>query len=69
MADDTQPVNTNGPLNHDYDYTNGKLTPKGGAKPADPNRVPLGDGLADRARQAVKGRQSQVDKAIEDAGG
>lgn len=34
-------------------------------KKRDPNDVPLGDGLADRARKAIKSRRQQLDEAID----
>jgi hypothetical protein len=34
---------------------------------ADPKKVPLGSGLADKAKQAIIGRQKQIDDAVDDA--
>lgn len=66
-----QPDNTDGgsTLNHLYDYITGKTAPKGGSSPQDPNKVPMGAGLADKARQVIKGRGKSVDDAIAEAGG
>jgi hypothetical protein len=69
MADPTNADDNGSALNHLYDYVTGKLTPKGGAAPQDPNKVPIGDGLADKARQAIKGRQRSIDDAVAEAGG
>jgi hypothetical protein len=35
----------------------------------DPDDVPLGGGMAERARENIKSRKSRLDKAIEDSGG
>lgn len=32
-----------------------------------PNIIPLGDGLADNARLAIRGRQSQIDSLVNQA--
>lgn len=69
MSDQKDDTDGGSALNHLYDWMTGKTTPKGGANPRDPNKVPMGAGLADKARQAVKGRASQIDQAVEDAGG
>lgn len=34
---------------------------------ADPNDVPLGSGLAERARSALRGRRSRIDDALKEA--
>lgn len=36
-------------------------------KKADPNDVPLGTGLADRARAKIKSRRKSIDEVVEDA--
>lgn len=66
-----QPDDTDGgsTLNHLYDWMTGKMTPKGGASPRDPNKVPLGTGMAEKARQTIKGAGDRLNKQIEDAGG
>lgn len=40
---------------------------KKGKKDADPNDVPLGTGLADRARAKLRGRRKSIDDVVEDA--
>lgn len=69
MSDQDDNTESGGTLNHLYDWMTGKMTPKGGAKPQNPNKVPMGDGLADKARQAISGRQRQIDDAVAEAGG
>jgi hypothetical protein len=34
-------------------------------QPADPKKVPIGSGLADRAKQTISGRQKQIDDAVD----
>lgn len=34
-----------------------------------PQDVPLGTGMANQAKEVLQNRKSQIDKAIEDAGG
>lgn len=36
---------------------------------ADPGDVPLGTGMAGKAKTAIQSRQSRIDKALKDAGG
>lgn len=40
-----------------------------GNKAKDPNRVPLGDGLADRAKRRLRNRNEQIDSIVDSANG
>lgn len=40
-----------------------------GNKAKDPNRVPLGDGLADRAKGLLRNRNEQIDSIVDSANG
>ena len=70
-------------MNHDYDKDTGEFTPKGGPTPdgGNPNQdsfkskhpTPppglLGTGAARGAGEKLSGRENQINKAVEDAGG
>ena len=61
-------------MNHDYDATTGKFTPRGGATPdggnnppPDASKAPLGTGMARKAADKLQGRKSQLDALIDSA--
>jgi hypothetical protein len=73
MAEPTKDPHTDHGLIHSlYDAVTGAFTKTPPPKPAyngNANDVPLGTGLADKGAGLIRNRKSQIDQAVEDAGG